>query len=74
MNVRKVFYWAGPLIILWRQVVVTFDRWLQRSWQARLLEGGGMDRFWMGIVAAFVGVLALAAFATQLATDFTAAE
>jgi hypothetical protein len=70
MNVRRAFYWAGPLIILWRQVVVTLDHWLQRSWQARLLEGGAMGRFWVGVVAASFGVLALAALATHLAFFF----
>jgi hypothetical protein len=66
----RCFTGPGPLIILWRQVVVTPDHWLQRSWQARLLEGDGMERFWMGVVAAFVGVLALAALSTQLAFFF----
>jgi hypothetical protein len=70
MNLRRVFYWAGPLIILWRQVVITTDHWLRRSWQSRLLEGGAMERFWVGVVAAFVGLLALAALVTHLTFFF----
>ena len=70
MKLRRLFYWAGPLIILWRQAVLTIDHWLQKSWQSRLLEGRAMESFWVGIVAAFVAVLTLAALATHLAFFF----
>ena len=70
MNSRRVFYWAGPLIILWRQALVTVYHWVQQYWQARLLSGSEMERYWALVVAVFVAVLALISFATHLAFFF----
>jgi len=66
MNTRGVLYWSGPLMIAWLWMMETLDHWLQRSWQSRLLEGVATRNLWIGILATYFAVLALAALATRL--------
>lgn len=70
MNSRRVFYWAGPLIILWRQGLLTVYHQAQQCWQTRVFKGGDLERFWVLVVAVFIGILALVSFATHLAFFF----
>jgi len=67
MNVRRIFYWSGVLVILCQIILKAFDSWLQVTWQRKLLQGGPMAFFWAGIVAASIGAFALLSVATHFA-------
>ena len=74
MNIRKVAIWAPILAIVWRQVLLALDHWIQGKWQADLFKRSAMEQYWFEMAAAFLIVLAVAAMITRAAFFFNHAQ
>jgi len=70
MNIRRVLYWSGPLGIVWIWIFEEINPSLQLRWNARVAEASATRSLWLGSVATYFAVLALAAFGTHLAFFF----
>lgn len=62
---RRVLYWSGPIGVLWIWALEGMDHWLRQKWQSRVLEASATGNVWLGIVAIYIVVLALAALTTH---------
>jgi len=67
---RRVLYWSGPLGIVWIWIFEEVNSWLQLRWDARVAEASAARSLWLGSVAIYLAVMALAAFGTHLAFFF----
>jgi hypothetical protein len=67
MNTRGVLYWSGPIGIVWIWIFEEINSWLQLRWDARVAEASATRGLWLGSVAIYFAVMALAAFGTHLA-------